>query len=85
MALELLMCQVRFVGTNWRLPTQRRPAISIPAMFGWGKDVQEFGPMEYTMFTNDSRPAGGMFKITPEMGKIPPHWLVYFAVDDCDG
>ncbi len=28
--------------------------------------------------------AGGMYKITPEMGPIPPHWLVYFAVDDCD-
>ena len=25
-----------------------------------------------------------MFRITPEMGPIPPHWLVYFAVDDCD-
>ena len=24
-------------------------------------------------------------QITPEMGPIPPHWAVYFAVDDCDG
>lgn len=53
-------------------------------LFGWGKDVMNFGPMEYTMFTNGDRPAGGMFAITPEMGGIPPHWLVYFAVDDCD-
>lgn len=53
-------------------------------LLGWGKDVQNFGPMEYTMFTNGERPAGGMFKLTPEMGNIPPHWLVYFAVDDCD-
>lgn len=52
-------------------------------LFGWGKDVQNFG-MEYTMFTNGDRPAGGMFKLTPEMAGIPPHWLVYFAVDDCD-
>jgi predicted enzyme related to lactoylglutathione lyase len=36
------------------------------------------------MFTNGERPAGGMFKLTPDMGNIPPHWLVYFAVDDCD-
>lgn len=53
-------------------------------LFGWGKDVQNFGPMEYTMFSNGGRPAGGMFKLTPEMAGIPSHWLVYFAVDDCD-
>lgn len=53
-------------------------------LFGWGKDVQNLGPMEYTMFSNGDRPAGGMFKLTPEMAGIPPHWLVYFAVDDCD-
>ena len=53
-------------------------------LFGWGKRHAEHGPMEYTMFTNGDRPAGGMFKMTPEMGNIPPHWLVYFAVDDCD-
>ena len=53
-------------------------------LFGWGKNVQSFGPMEYTMFVNGERPAGGMFKLSPEMGPIPPNWLVYFAVDDCD-
>ncbi len=53
-------------------------------LFGWNRDVQSFGPIEYTMFTNGGRPAGGMFAIQPEMGNIPPHWLVYFAVDDCD-
>ena len=25
-----------------------------------------------------------MYKITPEMGPIPPNWLAYFAVEDCD-
>jgi predicted enzyme related to lactoylglutathione lyase len=41
--------------------------------------------MEYTMFTNDGdRPSGGMLQITPDMGPIPPNWLIYFAVDDCD-
>jgi uncharacterized protein len=53
-------------------------------LFAWTKDVQQFGPMEYTIFKNGDRGAGGMFKITPEMGNIPPHWLVYFAVADCD-
>jgi predicted enzyme related to lactoylglutathione lyase len=53
-------------------------------LFGWERDVQNFGPMEYTMFKNGDRGAGGMYQITPEMGPIPPHWLVYFAVGDCD-
>lgn len=54
------------------------------SVFGWTADVQQFGPMEYTMFKNGDRPAGGAYKITPEMGNAPPHWLVYFAVADCD-
>ena len=53
-------------------------------LFGWGRDTQNFGPLEYTMFSNNERPAGGMLQITPEMGPIPPNWVVYFAVDDCD-
>ena len=53
-------------------------------LFGWTANTQNFGPMEYTMFLNGDRPGGGMYKLTPEMGNIPPHWLVYFAVDDCD-
>jgi uncharacterized protein len=53
-------------------------------LFGWTANTQNFGDMEYTMFQNGERPAGGMYKLTPEMGNVPPHWLVYFAVDDCD-
>ena len=52
-------------------------------LFGWTADTQNFG-MEYTMFQNNGRGAGGMYQLTPEMGQVPPHWLVYFAVDDCD-
>ena len=53
-------------------------------LFGWAKEDMSGGPIEYTMFRNGDRAAGGMYKITPEMGPIPPNWLVYFAVDDCD-
>jgi predicted enzyme related to lactoylglutathione lyase len=53
-------------------------------LFGWTAKTENFGPLEYTMFSNGDRPAGGMLAITPEMGPIPPNWLVYFAVDDCD-
>lgn len=53
-------------------------------VFGWSKESFSGSPIEYTMFKNGDRGAGGMYKITPEMGPLPPHWLVYFAVDDCD-
>jgi predicted enzyme related to lactoylglutathione lyase len=53
-------------------------------LFGWGKKVQDLGPMTYTSFINGERPAGGMYTPPPEMGELPPHWLLYFAVDDCD-
>jgi len=54
-------------------------------VFGWTANVQNFGPMEYTIFNNGGdRGAGGMYKLLPEMGNVPPHWLVYFAVEDCD-
>jgi hypothetical protein len=25
-----------------------------------------------------------MYQPPPEMGDVPPNWLVYFTVDDCD-
>ena len=53
-------------------------------LFGWGKNVQQMGPMTYTSFMNGERPAGGMYEPPPEMGDVPPHWLAYFAVDDTD-
>jgi len=53
-------------------------------VFGWTREDFSESPIEYTMFKNGDRGAGGMYKITPEMGPIPPNWLVYFAVDDCD-
>lgn len=53
-------------------------------LFGWGKNVQQMGPMTYTSFMNGDRPAGGMYEPTAEMGEIPPHWLAYFAVADAD-
>jgi uncharacterized protein len=53
-------------------------------LFGWGKNVQQMGPMTYTSFINGERPVGGMYQPGPEMGDVPPHWLVYFAVNDAD-
>jgi predicted enzyme related to lactoylglutathione lyase len=52
-------------------------------LFGWEREVLS-GPMEYTVFKNNGEGIGGMYQITPEMGPMPPHWIPYFAVNDCD-
>jgi hypothetical protein len=52
-------------------------------LFGWSREAFP-GPVEYTVFKNGDQGIAGMYKITSEMGTVPPHWLVYFAVSDCD-
>jgi predicted enzyme related to lactoylglutathione lyase len=58
------------------------------SLFNWGTEKME-GPMDYTMFKNqdtlrESRSAGGMMAISEEMAQVPPNWLVYFCVANCD-
>ncbi len=55
------------------------------SLFGWNvKDGTQVVGEEYIAFFNQDRPAGGMLKIKPEWGQVPPYWSVYFAVDHCD-
>ena len=40
---------------------------------------------EYTEWVNQGKEIGGMLEMKGEMFKgIPPHWITYFAVEDCD-
>ncbi len=50
-------------------------------LLGWTTETDESG---YTMWANNGRPNGGMMALSPEMGPVPPHWMVYFAVEDVD-
>jgi predicted enzyme related to lactoylglutathione lyase len=38
----------------------------------------------YTTFLVKGRPVAGMMAIQKEWGPVPPHWDVYFAVEDAD-
>jgi predicted enzyme related to lactoylglutathione lyase len=53
---------------------------------GWKPDVKSDGPMPYTEWIgSDGAVAGGMLKMSGAQWKgIPPHWMTYFAVADCD-
>jgi uncharacterized protein len=52
-------------------------------LFGW-VDNTHGGPTPYTEFMNGDTHAGGMMQIQPQMGPVPPHWGIYFAVEDPD-
>jgi predicted enzyme related to lactoylglutathione lyase len=71
------------VSWNELLTTDTARAIDFyTKLFGWTADTH--GPMQYTEFKNGDTHAGGMMKIQPQMGPMPPNWAIYFAVDDCD-
>src|SRR6185295_20041803 len=53
-------------------------------VFGWTRQPFGDSPIPYTLLQNDGTGIGGIYKLMPEMGPVPPHWLVYFAVDDAD-
>lgn len=53
-------------------------------VLGWTSHVDQSDDMAYTLFMNGERAAGGVFEITPEMGDLPPNWMVYFDVADVD-
>ena len=53
-------------------------------LFGWRPEIMEVASGPYTLFMNRDDRAGGLLQMTEEWGEIPPHWMVYFAVADCD-
>jgi len=56
-----------------------------PKVFGWGIKDSEMGPMSYTEWQVGGRSiAGGMAMDPSTPAAVPPHWLVYFAVEDTD-
>jgi predicted enzyme related to lactoylglutathione lyase len=54
-------------------------------LFGWSvkKAPDAPGPV-YHQFYNKEMGAGGMLEIQPEWDPVPPHWIPYFAVENCD-
>jgi predicted enzyme related to lactoylglutathione lyase len=56
-------------------------------LFGWGSVDFPMGPdASYTMFNIDGRNAAAAYALKPEMQSqgIPPHWMVYVAVESAD-
>ena len=54
------------------------------SLFGWSLKESSDG-MPYTEIGNKGRMIGGMMPVNgPALQDVPPHWSVYFAVDNCD-
>ncbi|MFY8301146.1 VOC family protein [Pseudoalteromonas sp. SS15] len=53
-------------------------------LLGWQIQVEKMEHMDYTLFCNEQGPVAGMLEMTEEWEGIPPHWMIYFAVADCD-
>lgn len=61
----------------------RRAGAFYTSLLDWVAEAE--GTTAYVTFTGAGAPRGGMLAIAPELGPVPPHWLVYFAVSDCEG
>src|SRR5262245_54864672 len=55
-------------------------------LFGWVPgQAHDMGPMGvYQIFNRGGRMMGGMMHKPKEMAQVPPHWGIYFRVDDID-
>lgn len=51
-------------------------------LFGWTAEPFEASPDPYLIIKNGERSNGGIRPLGQE--GVPPHWLVYFAIDDID-
>ncbi|HEY6064818.1 MAG TPA: VOC family protein [Thermoanaerobaculia bacterium] len=62
----------------------RRASDFYSKLFGWTREARHMDFGDYVIFEMSGRMMAGMMQVPKEWGPVPPHWLVYFAVDDCD-
>jgi predicted enzyme related to lactoylglutathione lyase len=65
-------------------PDQARAAEFYSALFGWAIMKEDEGGHGYFHIKNGEDFIGGILPATHRDPGIPPHWLPYFSVSDCD-
>ena len=73
----------------FELGTNNQPAAVAfyQKLFGWTVQDSPMGPGEvYSMFKLNGEDAAAAFTLRPEQraNGVPPHWMIYVAVDDAD-
>jgi len=53
-------------------------------LFGWTMKTNPSDPNQYTEFSNQGKPIGGIMQIRKEMGNMPSNWAPYFMVASVD-
>ncbi len=54
-------------------------------VFNWGAETSDMGGMPYTEWKLGDQTVGGMMPMPTEVpAEVPPYWLAYFAVANCD-
>ncbi|MFD9823351.1 VOC family protein [Streptomyces violascens] len=54
-------------------------------VFGWSGDSEPYGSSEYTEWELEGKSFGGMMRMNEDFPpEVPPHWMVYVEVEDCD-
>lgn len=56
-------------------------------LFGWGTEIMDMGPEmgNYTMLSHNNHAWAGVMPLEgPHAEGVPPHWAIYFNVDDVD-
>ena len=55
------------------------------AVFGWQPVDRPSGPVAYTVFSSHGTDVAGMIPMMDDKwpADLPPHWMIYFGVDDC--
>jgi len=79
------------VSLCWNELNTRDPEASkafYEAVFGWSPQVSEVATEGYVTFHRDESDEGGVAGMLDMRGQVPdevpPHWMVYFAVEDAD-
>jgi len=55
------------------------------SVFGWEEDKVDTGGADYWELSADGSSVGGLFRMGDDFpDDVPAHWIVYFAVEDCD-
>lgn len=54
------------------------------ALFGWEAKRNEAVNNPYTVFHKGGQNVAGMVQIDEERGNTPPHWGMYFTVENCE-
>src|SRR5215472_7413142 len=76
------------VSLTWNELSTRDPEAAkrfYSSVFGWDPHTNGEGAQAYTEWQLGGKSVGGMMQTPPQVpAQVPPHWLSYFTVADCD-